>query len=73
MEHFLQAASQVEGELLLWLQGLRTPAADAFFAWFTRLGNGGLVWIVLSLGMVLFRRTRKTGVLALAALLLGFV
>lgn len=73
MEHFLQVVSPIEGSVLLWLQGLRIPAADVFFTWFTRLGNAGLVWIVLSLVMVLFRRTRKTGMLALAAMLLGFV
>ena len=73
MEHFLQAASRIEGGVLLWLQGLRAPAVDAFFIWYTRLGNAGLIWIVLSLAMLLFRRTRKTGVLALFALLLGFV
>ena len=73
MEHFLQAVSRVEGGALLWLQGLRTPAADAFFVWYTQLGNGGLVWIALSLILVLFGRTRKAGMLALAAMLLGFV
>lgn len=73
MTHFLQAASQWEGSVLLWLQSARSPVVDAFFVWYTQLGNAGLVWIVLSLVMVLFRRTRKTGVLALLTLLLGFV
>ncbi|MBO5727125.1 MAG: phosphatase PAP2 family protein, partial [Oscillospiraceae bacterium] len=59
--------------VLLWLQQLRTPVADAFFSWYTRLGNAGLVWIALSLVMVLFQRTRKTGVLALFSLLFGCV
>lgn len=73
MEHFLQLLCQWEGDALLALQSLRSPMLDAFFVWYTQLGNAGLVWIVVSLLMLLFRRTRKTGVLALGALLLGFV
>lgn len=73
MEHFLQVFSQAEGSVLLWLQSLRTPAVDACFIWYTQLGNAGLVWVVLSLAMLLFRSTRKTGVLALGALLVGFL
>lgn len=73
MEHFLQLLCQWEGGVLLALQSLRSPVLDAFFVWYTQLGNAGLVWIVVSLLMLLSRRTRKTGVLALGALLLGFV
>ena len=73
MEHFFAWLASWEGGILLWLQQLRAPVADAFFVWYTRLGNTGLVWIALSLLLLLFRRTRKTGVLALLAMLLGFV
>ncbi len=73
MEHFFAQLTLWEGGVLLWLQQLRTPAADAFFIWYTQLGNAGLLWIALSLVMLLFRRTRKTGILALASMALGFV
>ena len=73
MEHFFTWLPSWEGGVLLWLQQLRTPVADAVFIWYTRLGNAGLVWIVLSLLLLVFRRTRKTGALALLAMLLGFV
>lgn len=73
MEQFLQVLAQTEADLLLWIQSMRGPVSDAFFVWYTQLGNAGLMWIVLSLAMVLFPRTRKTGLLALGALLLGFV
>ena len=38
---------------------------------FSVLGNGGAVFIVISAVLLLFRRTRRTGVTALLALLIG--
>lgn len=64
----------LDGEILLWIQEyLRGPLTDAFFVFYTTLGNVGLVWILLSAGMLLFRKTRKAGVAGLFALLIGFL
>lgn len=38
---------------------------------YTHLGDAGLLWAVLSLVMLCFPKTRRTGLLALAALALG--
>lgn len=63
-----------EGEVLLWMQDfLRVPLMDAFFVFYTRLGNAGLVWIVLSVLMLCFKRTRRAGMTGLLALAVGFV
>lgn len=63
-----------EGTILLWVQDcLRTPALTAFFTWFTRLGDAGLLWIVLSAALLIFRPTRRSGACALLALLLGML
>ena len=47
------ALSQFEGQLLLWLQeGLRQPWLDPIVAFYTRLGDHGLVWIAACLLML---------------------
>ena len=58
---------------LLWIQenlrGLLDPVVEGY----TTLGNTGLMWIVLSLAMLCWKPTRKAGVAALAAMVLGLL
>ena len=42
---------------------------DTLFIFITKLGHSGLIWIVLGLALVCFRKTRKCGVAVLLALL----
>lgn len=42
-------------------------------AFYTQLGNAGLLWIVLSLSMLCWRPTRRAGALALTAMVLGLL
>lgn len=66
--------TELEGAVLLWIQAyLRGPVTDAFFVFYTTLGNTGLCWILLSAAMLCFRKTRKAGVAGLLGLLLGFL
>lgn len=63
-----------EGAALLWIQEyLRGSVTDAFFVFYTTLGNMGLCWLVLSAAMLPFRKTRRAGIAGLLALLLGFL
>lgn len=50
------------------LQTLRTPALDALMVGFTKLGNGGLIWCALAGVLLLFPKTRKTGLAVALAL-----
>ncbi len=60
--------------MLLWIQEyLRGPVTDPFFTFYTTLGNMGLCWLVLSVGMLCAPKTRKAGVAGLVALLIGFL
>lgn len=43
------------------------------FKFITCLGNDGLIWIVIGVILLLFRKTRKTGVVMLCSLLVGFL
>lgn len=65
---------EAEGAALLWIQQwLRGPATDAFFVFYTTLGNMGLCWLVLSVAMLCTQKTRKAGLAGLVALLVGFL
>ena len=63
----------LEGPVLLWIQkDLRGPL-DGLIGGYTQLGNAGLLWIVLSLAMLLWKPTRRAGAAALLAMLLGLL
>lgn len=59
---------QWELSFLDWLQGFHTPILDAGMKLASTLGNAGAVWILLAFVLLLFPKTRTTG-LALAAAL----
>lgn len=64
----------IEGPILLFIQNwLRFDWLDGWVAAFSRLGNAGMLWLVLCALMLLFRRTRRAGGLGLAALAMGFL
>lgn len=64
----------LDGGALLWLQeAVRAPLLTALFQFYTRLGNGGLLWIALSALMLCHPKTRRAGACALLALLLGLL
>ena len=65
----LEPLLTLDGALLLWVQDLRTPILNAFFSFYTQLGNAGLVWIILSAAMLIHPKTRKAGFWALIAML----
>ena len=67
----METLLNLDGGLLLAIQELHQPWLDPIVSGFTKLGDMGLWWIVLSLGMLCWRPTRKAGALALAALVLG--
>ena len=62
-----------DGALLLAIQGLRLDVLDPLVIAYTHLGDAGLLWMVLSAVMLLFRPTRKAGAAALLAMGLGLL
>ena len=68
----LEMIQALDEAALLWIQEwLRCPVLDTFFSAFTQLGNAGLVWLVVSGGMLLFPKARRAGFWALVAMLGG--
>jgi len=67
----LNALLELDGALLLLLQQGRTDLLDQLAILYTSMGDAGLLWIALSVGLLCSKSTRKAGVLALAAMALG--
>lgn len=67
-----EAFLALDGGILLWIQEfVRAAFLDPVVAFYTQLGDSGLLWISLSLLMLCFKRTRKAGLLGLLSLALG--
>lgn len=56
--------------LLNWIQQFSNEFLDKFFVFFTRIGDYGELWILICIIFLLFKRTRKAGILGLLALLI---
>lgn len=64
----------LDGGALLWIQEyLRGPVQDAFFSFYTTLGDAGVLFLAASVLMLFFKKTRKAGVVALVSIAIGFV
>ncbi len=63
----------MEIQILNLIQNLRTPLGDIIVPFITRLGNAGIIWIILTLVLLLIPKTRKTGVIMTVALLVDLV
>lgn len=64
----------LEGPILLWIQEyLRNEFLTPVVTFITHLGDGGFIWILLTVLCLVFARTRKTGVLLTFSLLLNFL
>lgn len=66
----LQNLIAMEADILLWIQNnIRNDVLTPIFKFITTLGNAGVIWIVLSVGLLIPKKTRRVGVLALVSLL----
>ncbi len=62
----------IDASILLFIQNhLRFEWASGMIMRYTALGDGGLLWIGICLLFLCFKRTRRAGLLALLAMLLG--
>ena len=63
----------MEIEILSMLQKIRTPLLDIFMSNITKLGNAGIVWILLTIVLLLIPKTRKSGLILAAALIVDLI
>lgn len=60
----------IEFQILDALQKIHTPILDKFMAAITSLGNAGIIWIILAAVLLIYPKTRKTGIIVAAAYLI---
>lgn len=66
--------TQIDGYILLWIQEVvRNHVLTPVFTVITTLGNGAIVWILISVGLLIPKRTRKVGSAGLLALLVSLL
>ena len=63
----------IELEILNLIQKLRTPVGDTLMCFITKLGDAGIIWILLAVILLALPKTRKTGIVVTAALCVDLV
>ena len=63
----------MEIKILDFIQNMRTPIGDSIMCFITDLGNAGMIWIVLTVILLLIPKTRKSGFIMVAALILDAI
>ena len=63
----------MEIQILNWLHSLHTPILDKIMQLITHLGDAGIIWIILTIVMILIPKTRKSGVIMAAALIVDVI
>ncbi len=70
----MEFIQQLDLSILLFIQEhLRFAWMNDFWEFITHFGDGGIFWIVLTLALMIPKRTRKAGIVAACSLLLGFL
>ena len=70
----MNALGMWEGGLLIWIQeNLRHDWLNPIVKGITALGDGGIFWILLSVGLLVFKKTRRTGLCCAITMLLTYL
>lgn len=66
----MNALNLFEANIILWIQeNLRVGFLNPIMQGITHLGDGGIFWIILSVLLLLFKKTRKVGLCCALALI----
>lgn len=63
----------IELKILDILQNIRTPVGDAVMCFITKIGDAGIIWILLAVVLLIIPKTRKSGVILSVALCVDFI
>ena len=70
----MEVFNPFDGGILLWIQdSVRSDALTPIVKVITHMGDKGIFWIALTLILLCFRRTRRTGVICTAAMVIGLL
>lgn len=63
----------MEFDILYAIQGMHNALLDSLMLFFTNLGDGGILWIAISVILVISNKTRKCGLTMMGAMALSFL
>ncbi len=64
----------MDGSILLFIQdNIRNPVLNPVMKGLSFLGNKGIFWVILTLVLLIFAKTRKAGLASVIAILLTFI
>lgn len=67
----LETILNIDLEILNYIQNsIGNTAIDKLMVFMTMLGNKGIIWIVISLFLVINKKTRRVGIMSMTALIL---
>lgn len=70
----MECVQQLDLSILLFIQEhLRVTWMNGFWDFITHFGDGGIFWILLTLALLIPKKTRKAGLVAGCSLFLGFL
>lgn len=70
----LQDLMTIDQNVLIWIQDtFRNQILTPIVIFITSLGDAGSIWIMISLGLLLHKKTRSVGIMSLLALGLSFI
>lgn len=66
--------NQFEASIILWIQeNIRAPWMDSVWLFITHLGDEGILWIVMGIILLFWKKTRPIGFTVLISLLFDFL
>ena len=70
----IAALSSLDGNILFWIQqNTRQEFLTPIFKAISLLGNSGAIWLIISLVLLLFKKTRVIGIMCIVALVLSIL
>lgn len=63
----------IELHILDAIQSIRTPISDVLMPLISKLGDAGAIWILLAVILIIIPKTRKSGAILAAALLVDLI
>ena len=74
MTELISVLLSLDGNMLLWIQEyVRSEFLTPLFQFITTSGNSGLIWIVFTLFLLAFKKTRKVGAMCALALIFSLL
>ena len=65
--------NQFEASIILWIQENLRGALDGLWLFITHLGDDGILWIILGIILLFWKKTRPIGFTVLISLLFDYL